>query len=216
MRATLRRTSWFAALLIAVIAASWAFDRFVGPPVPEPADLDRMDPIVAEAVREALESARRQRGDESRRMTLGMVYEANGILGLAMACYREVAEARPQDARVRYRIAHVAERSGDLGAAIESARRAVELDPSYPPARAQLGLWLLDDGRMDEAAACFREVVEEERNEAALFGMVLHAMRARDPRGLRSCFWSTISSTVRIPATRDTSTWASAGNWESR
>lgn len=181
MRATLRRTSWFAALLIAAIAASWAFDRFVGPPVPEPADLDRMDPIVAEAVREALESARRQRGDESRRMTLGMVYEANGILGLAMACYGEVAEARPRDARVRYRIAHVAERSGDLGAAIESARRAVELDPSYQPARAQLGLWLLDDGRMDEAAACFREVVEEERNEAALFGLVLHAMRAREP-----------------------------------
>ena len=184
MRVTLRRTSWFAALLIAVIAGSWAFDRSVGPPVPEPADLDRMDPIVAEAVREALESARRQRGDESRRMTLGMVYEANGMLGLAMACYGEVAEARPHDARVRYRIAHVEERSGDLGAAIESAQRAVELDPSYPPARAQLGLWLLDDGRMDEAAAHFREVVEgEPGNEAALFGMVLHAMRARDPEG---------------------------------
>ena len=184
MRATLRRTSWFAALLIAVIAASWAFDRFVGPPVPEPGDLDRMDPIVSEAVREALESARRQRGDEGRRMTLGMVYEANGMLGLAMACYGEVAEARPQDARVRYRIAHVEERSGDLGAAIESARRVVKLDPSYHPARAQLGLWLLDDGRMDEAAAHFREVVEgEPGNEAALFGMVLHAMGARDPEG---------------------------------
>lgn len=181
MRATLRRTSWFAAPLMAVIAASWAFDLFVGPPVPEPAALDRMDPIVAEAVREALESARRQRGDESRRMRLGMVYEANGMLGLAMACYGEVAEARPHDARVRYRIAHVEERSGDLGAAIESAREVVELDPSYPPARAQLGLWLLDDGRMDEAAAHFREVVEKERNEAALFGMVLHAMRAREP-----------------------------------
>ena len=181
MRVTLRRTSWFAALLIAGIAASWAIDRFVGPPLPEPADLDRMDPIVAEAVREALESARRQRGDESRRMTLGMVYEANGMLGLAMTCYGEVAEARPHDARVRYRIAHVEERSGDLGAAIESARRSVELDPSYHPARAQLGLWLLDDGRMDEAAAHFREVLERERNEAALFGMVLHAMGARDP-----------------------------------
>ena len=182
MRATLRRTSWFAALLIAVIAASWAFDRFVGPPVPEPADLDRMDPIVAEAVREALESARRQRGNESRRMTLGMVYEANGMLGLAMACYGEVAEARPRDARIRYRIAQVEERGGDLGAAIESARRVVKLDPSYQPARAQLGLWLLDDGRMDEAAAHFREVVEREPgNEAALFGMVLHAMRAREP-----------------------------------
>ena len=182
MRATLRRTRWFAALPIAAIAASWAFDRFVGPPVPEPAGLDRMDPIVAEAVREALDSARRQRGDESRRMTLGMVYEANGMLGLAMACYGEVAEARPRDARVRYRIAQVEERSGDLRAAIESARRVVELDPSYRPARAQLGLWLLDDGRMDEAAAHFREVVEgEPGNEAALFGMVLHAMRAREP-----------------------------------
>ena len=182
MRATLRRTGWLAALLIAVIAASWAFDRFVGPPVPEPSGLDRMDPIVAEAVREALASARRQRGDESRRMTLGMVYEANGMLGLAMACYGEVAEARPHDARVRYRIAHVEERSGDLGAAIESARRAVELDPSYPPARAQLGLWLLDDGRMEEAADHFREVVEgDPGNEAALFGLVLHAMRAREP-----------------------------------
>ena len=181
MPATLRRTGWSAALLIAVIAAAWAFDRFVGPPVPEPAGLDRMDPIVAEAVREALGSARRQRGSESRRMTLGMVYEANGMLGLAMACYVEVAEARPRDAQVRYRIAHVEERSGDLGAAIESAQRVVELDPTYQPARAQLGLWLLDDGRMDEAAAHFREVVEKERNEAALFGMVLHAMRAREP-----------------------------------
>ena len=132
MRATLRRTSWFAALLMAVIAASWAFDLFVGPPVPGPAALDRMDPIVAEAVREALESARRQRGDESRRMRLGMVYEANGMLGLAMACYGEVAEARPHDARVRYRIAHVEERSGDLGAAIESARRP---SSSIPPTR---------------------------------------------------------------------------------
>ncbi len=181
MRVTLRRTSGFAALLIAVVAAWWAFDRFVGPPLPEPSGLDRMDPIVAEAVREALESARRQRGDESRRMTLGMVYEANGMLGLAMACYAEVAEARPRDARVRYRIAQVEERSGDLQAAIESAQEVVELDPSYQPARAQLGLWLLDDGRMDEAAAHFREVVERERNEAALFGMVLHAMRAREP-----------------------------------
>ena len=177
-----RRTSWFAALLIAVVAASWAFDLFVGPPVPGPAGLDRMDPIVAEAVRDALESARRQRGNESRRMTLGMVYEANGMLGLAMACYGEVAEARPQDARVQYRIAQVEERSGDLGAAIEAAQRVVKLDPSYGPARAQLGLWLLDDGRTDEAAAHFREVVARDPdNEAALFGMVLHAIRAREP-----------------------------------
>ncbi len=182
MRVTLRRTSWFVALLIVVIAASWAFDLFVGPPVPEPTDLDQMDPIVAEAVRDALESARRQRGNESRRMTLGMVYEANGMLGLAMACYDEVAETRPQDAQVQYRIAQVEERGGDLRVAIESAQRAVELDPSYEPARAQLGLWLLDDGRMDEAAAHFCEVVEREpNNEAALFGMVLHAIRAREP-----------------------------------
>ena len=182
MRVTLRRTSRFAALLIVGIAASWAFDLFVGPPVPGPAGLDRMDPIVAEAVRDALESARRQKGNESRRMTLGMVYEANGMLGLAMACYGEVAEARPHDARVQYRIAHVEERSGDLRAAIESAQRVVKLDPSYEPARAQLGLWLLDDGRMDEAAAHFREVVARDPgNEAALFGMVLHALRAREP-----------------------------------
>jgi len=182
MRVTLRRSSWFAALLIAVIAASWAFDLFVGPPLPEPADLSQMDPIVAATVRDALESARQQRGNEDRRMKLGMVYEANGMLGLAMKCYAEVAAARTHDARVRYRIAQVEERSGNLQAAIASAQQVVELDPAYAPARAQLGLWLLDEGRADEAAAHFRQVVEREpSNEAALFGMVLHAIRARDP-----------------------------------
>lgn len=182
MRVSLRRSSWFVALLIVVIAAAWAFDLFIGPPVPEPTDLSKMDPIVAEAVRDALESARRQRGNESRRMTLGMVYEANGMLGLAMKCYDEVAAARTHDAQVRYRIAQVEERSGNLQAAIASAQQVVELDPAYAPARAQLGLWLLDEGRADEAAAHFRQVIEREPgNEAALFGMVLHAIRAREP-----------------------------------
>lgn len=182
MRVTLRRVSLSVALLIVVIAAWWAFALFVGPPVPEPTDLDQMDPIIAEAIREAVDSARWQRGNDSRRMTLGMVYEAHGMYGLAMACYAAVAEVRPHDARLRYRIAHVEERSGDLAAAIEAAQRAVELDRAYQPARAQLGLWLLDDGKMDEAAALFRAVVERQPdNEAALFGIVLHAIRAREP-----------------------------------
>ena len=40
MRVTLRRTGWFVALWIAAIAAWWAFDLFIGPPVPEPAAFD--------------------------------------------------------------------------------------------------------------------------------------------------------------------------------
>jgi len=184
-RVTLRRTSWLGSLLIVLTVAWWAFDLFVGPPLPAPADFDQMDPIIAQAVRGALESARRQRGNQTRRMTLGMVYEANGMLGLAKKCYDEVSRTRPHDAQVRYRMAHVEERSGELRAAIESAQRTVDLDPAYQPARAQLGLWLLDDGRMNEAEARLHEVVQqvvqrEPGNEAAIFGMVLHAISTRD------------------------------------
>ncbi|MBI4614329.1 MAG: tetratricopeptide repeat protein [Planctomycetes bacterium] len=53
------------------------------------------------------------------------------------------------------RLAELQRRQGDLGSALEAARRAVELDPSLGAARNELGVIHLLAGRSDEAAAAF-------------------------------------------------------------
>jgi tetratricopeptide (TPR) repeat protein len=99
----------------------------------------------------------------------------------ALAIYRRVDELAPGHRDARYSIAHALMRIGDVFAAAEVCRRALETNNGWP------GLWLLlancetMQGHFDEAAEAYRRVLELEPGSAdALHALATLGKRADD------------------------------------
>jgi tetratricopeptide (TPR) repeat protein len=152
------------AVVLAGGAAAWLF---VPPVPPAPPELATFDPLVAKAIRRPLWELRLLRFDVDRWLKLGMVYEANNVLDLAVECYEYVVSRRPDDARAWYRLACSLERSGDASAALESLDRAIALDGRFAPLQWRRGWWLLELGKRDQARAAFEAALKIDDSEAA-------------------------------------------------
>lgn len=96
-----------------------------------------------------------------------MVYEANGFLGLAVACYEQGVTGRGAEARWWYRLAIVRARIGNVDGALEAASRASALDPAYVPAFWRQGLWRLDRDELDAAERDFQQALSIDPSDPA-------------------------------------------------
>ncbi len=152
--------------LVAVAAltagAGWLLRRGHAPPAP--ADLSSLDPELADLIAETRADVRT---DPAAWARLGMVYEANGFVGLAGACYEQGVARRGTEARWWYRLALVRARLGNVEGALAAALRASELDPGYAPAHWRQGLWRLDRGELDAAERAFRRALEVDAADPA-------------------------------------------------
>ena len=168
--------------IVGLIAASFWVARARSAPIPPvPGDLGAFDPGLAEVIRQAVDRVLEKPRSVDRRMQLGMVYEANELHGTAQDTYRQIAELRPGDARVWYRLAIVSDRLGLIDEAINTMQRAVAVDELYAPAHWRLGEWLLDAGRVGEAEAAFERAVRlAPEDPAGWYGLARVALQHND------------------------------------
>lgn len=144
----------------AIVGTAWLVRHARGPAPPRLADLGAMAPEVSALVAESLTAIASDGNDPARWTRLGMVCQANGLLGAARAAYAQAIALDPDDARSTYRLATVDARLGRTDDAIAEARRTVALDPQYAPAHRRLGLWLLDRDDSAGAEQAFARAIE--------------------------------------------------------
>jgi tetratricopeptide (TPR) repeat protein len=134
---------------------------------PAPPDLASLDPDLVSLIAETRAAIRADATDPAGWARLGMVYEANGFIGLAATCYEQSVARRDTEARWWYRLALVRGRLGNIDGALAAAVRTSEIDPGYAPAHWRQGLWRLDRGELDAAERAFRRALEIDRADAA-------------------------------------------------
>ncbi|MGQ0736400.1 MAG: tetratricopeptide repeat protein [Acidobacteriota bacterium] len=145
---------------VAALIAGVGWLQRGGAEPPAPPELSSLDPELIDLIAATRAEVRAAPQDSAAWARLGMVYEANGFVGLAGDCYAQSVARRDTEARWWYRLALVRARLGDVEDAIAAARRASDLDPRYAPAHWRQGLWWLDRGELDAAEGAFRRVLE--------------------------------------------------------
>ncbi|MCZ6596727.1 MAG: tetratricopeptide repeat protein, partial [Planctomycetota bacterium] len=125
------------------------------PSIPRPERSAALDPMLVEAIEEAVAEVEADPDDPTRWLRLGKVYQANAHLDLAEPCYRRCIELDDAAVDAWYGLALALERLGRQLEAEETMRSALEHAPSYGPGYWRLGTWCLRDGRIGEAETWF-------------------------------------------------------------
>ncbi len=125
--------------------------------LPDLPDLTAQPAALAEHVRLADLSARRNRGSAEAIGALGMAYHADELYDHALRCYTAAAALNRQDWRWKYHASLVHEELGQAGAAAEALREALRWNPGHALAWLRLGHAELKQGHPDEAGAAFRQ-----------------------------------------------------------
>lgn len=100
------------------------------------------------------------RPELARQFAEALAQHRAGRPDLAEPVYRRMLAADPAHAEAHHLLAVIALQRGDLAAAIEGARRSVDLDARQARPWNTLGAALAQAGRTDEAATAYRRAVE--------------------------------------------------------
>ena len=161
---------------IAVVGMSAALlHAACGAPPPDPrvpeVDTTKMEPRVAEAIREARESLLGDPASADRWGRLGMVFHAHHLNPQAFECYRVASDMEPETLRWAYLAALVVRRS-DAAMAIDYFERAAALQPDFQAFHVKYGDALLVVGDVEGARAQYERALGlEEESVHALYGM---------------------------------------------
>ena len=140
------------------------------PDEPVVAGVDLPDKELAAFLRESIKQVRVTPDSSVIRGRLGMAYEVNGFPKAALATYRQAESLDPEDFRWPYFAALLLARKGDHEGALNSLRRAIELDADYAPAWLWRGTWLLERRRLEESSSAFRRAGELGADLESRFG----------------------------------------------
>lgn len=127
-------------------------------PVPDFAAV--LHPLMAKRFDNILEAVRARPDDPAVIGELGCFYEANLFPDLAAACYERASTLAPDDPQWMFHRAAVARATDDLKFAEKALRLVLARRPDHAASREQLGLALLADGSLDEAATAFERLIE--------------------------------------------------------
>jgi tetratricopeptide (TPR) repeat protein len=98
---------------------------------------------------------------------LGNLYMIHGLYTSADACYANAMHLEPGHFPWAYYAAYLAQQNGNLQAALSGYRKAISLDPDYPPARYRLALVHLDLNQADAAYQLLLPLLNDSVYEAA-------------------------------------------------
>ncbi|MHC4107827.1 MAG: tetratricopeptide repeat protein [Planctomycetota bacterium] len=125
------------------------------------------EPLAEDLIRQTVAEVQAAPRDARRWAKLGTVYHTNRLPAFAEPCLEQAVKLDPRVARSWYYLALSRATLGDVIAAVDALDRTISLEPSYTPAYYQRGFWLLDQGRMDEAEASFRQATQHDENNPA-------------------------------------------------
>ncbi len=133
----------------------------------------------------ARQAAQSSPDDPLRAAELGALYYVQGFPEAAVQCLQRGAELRPREFVMWYSLALAQERAELFTEAVESYRRALELDPSYEPAHRRLARVLEATG--DAARAAEHRQLSQRPDDVVLsqdrFETILRA-RGLDPQAV--------------------------------
>jgi tetratricopeptide (TPR) repeat protein len=98
--------------------------------------------------------------------------------GMALAYWERLGEARPRDAKVIAKIAHLRAGLGEREAAIALLRRALDIDPDSAPTWFNLGYLQQESGAHEDALESFgRAIALDEKLDRAWYGKALSLIK---------------------------------------
>lgn len=160
------------------------------------AEVDGIDVDAAESSPSPAEPAPELTPELLYGVLLGEIAGQRRHFEVASAAYRKAADST-DDPRVARRAARIALFSGDNRAALEAARRWVELAPEEVDARQTLAVLLTRAGRIDEAVSSFERYIELVGDNAKALKTALHVLA--DERGRDSALAVFQALTKRYP-----------------
>jgi tetratricopeptide (TPR) repeat protein len=152
------RCSLIAPVALAVVALS-ACGRVPEPAVP--ANLDGLDPAVAELIRSQLQVVANDPDDGAAHGELGLIYAANNLWDPARAALTVAADL-DDDYLWRYYRAMAVQQTGDVAAAVAAFEGLAAIQPDFAPMLERLGDLQLASGDLQAAERSFRRVIELE------------------------------------------------------
>jgi tetratricopeptide (TPR) repeat protein len=181
-----------ALLSVALLAAGLVVAKWRQTPLPEPLsaatpelelpslDLTGADPAVATAIEAARAAVRQSPRSAAAWGHLGMILGAHTFPTEANRCFAYAEQLDPREPRWPY-YQGTELCLNDSEVAIAKLQRAVELvDGSFEAARLRLGELLLRQGRLDEAEAQFRRVLDQHAKNARAHLNLARLARERD------------------------------------
>jgi tetratricopeptide (TPR) repeat protein len=152
-------------------------------PTPPDVDLSAVEPLVAEAVREAQARVRAHPRHPAAWGHLGMTLHAHELHLPAKQCYATAERYDPANAAWAYLAADCEFYAGDPAVSLEHFRRAAERG-GEPVVRVRYGEALFDNGRVDDAEAAFRHALtaspDDPRAHLGLARVLMERGRPRD------------------------------------
>lgn len=179
------------AVLIVTLAAACG-DGAAGPDSgapPLPSDVEALEPVLAAKIRSESDAVRAQPQDPAAWTSLGMTYEANEMLTLALDCYERALVLQDgagspglERAKVWSRIAQANATLGRLERATEAMQSSVRLVDDYAPSHWRLGGYLFDLGSFAEARVAYRTATElDPRHTGGWLGLARIALQEGEP-----------------------------------
>lgn len=167
MRRNRSRVVLLGLLIVLTGVTVWVYWPVSHAPIPVPADLEGLDSRLAEQVRIARENVRLAPRAAETWGELGMVYQANGLPDLAVACYHEAIARQPDHARWWYYQAMAKQELGDHAESLRLLDQVVALDDQFAAGHWRRGLVLYDQGEFDAAEQAFRSALERDPSDPA-------------------------------------------------
>ncbi len=128
-----------------------------------------------------------------RALTTAIAHHQAGRLHEAEAIYREIVEARPDQADACHLLGLVAHQTGRQEMAVEWIGRAIEQNPFHADFHVHLGNALQALGRLDAAIASYRQALELDPSHALALNNLGNTLRAQgDAAGALRCYQDAI------------------------
>jgi len=157
--------------LAALVGGGFYWWRQNAPPEPPAVKLPGSDPAIIKAIDEARAAVLSSPRSGQAWGQLGMVLSIHDILPEADLCFAQAERFEPREARWPY-LRGLARSGDDPGAALPSLQRAAALCGDLPAPHLRLAELLIERGRLDEAEAEIRPVLQRDAKDArALLGL---------------------------------------------
>lgn len=179
------------AMVVALSVVVRSLARFATPPggasrladaLPEVPNLSGWPSAFVERLKSAHAALADPRRQQAALRDLALLYHANGFLAEAQACYAQLGEMQPRDARWPYLEALARGDFGDQTSVIEKLRRSIELDPSYRLAYLKFGDAAMRAGNYEAAQDAYRKFSDVEPNDRwALVGLARASFALEQP-----------------------------------